>query len=346
MKNTYPAVIQRLEPRRLFASVFVQTNLVSDGFVPAAVTDVDLKNPWGLAYLPSGPFWVADNGTSKSTAYNGAGVKQQFNVNIPGGGGLPATPTGIVANSSSSFYVGSGDKVGPAKFIFVGEDGGISGWNESVDANNAMLAVDNYLSASYKGATIATFMHSPVLYVTDFKNGKVQMYDRNFQLMGRKGAFKDPNLPIGYAPFNVQDIGGAIVVTYAKKGADGVDVPGRGHGVVDIYSTGGALLRRMQRGKFLNSPWGIALAPATFGQFAGDLLIGQFGSGRIAAFHPKNGKFLGYVNDNTGLPIQNNGLWAVSFGNNGAAGSANTLFFTAGLNDEADGLFGKIELTA
>jgi uncharacterized protein (TIGR03118 family) len=194
---------------------------------------------------------------------------------------------------------------------------------------------------------MATLKHQPILYVTDFQNGKVQMYDGNFALIGRKGAFKDPNLPVGYAPFNVQNIGGAIVVTFAKQDASHTgDVAGRGHGVVDIFSTNGVLLRRMQRGKFMNSPWGVAIAPPSFGDFAGDLLIGMFGSGRIAAFHPKNGHFLGYVNDNTALPIHNDGLWAISFGNNAGAGSASTLYFAAGLNDEADGLFGKIEVAA
>ena len=341
-----------LEPRRLFAgvpagNVFVQTNIVSDGFVTAAHTDVDLKNPWGVSFLPSGPFWISDNGTSKTTVYDSTGSKA-LSVNIPGAGGQASAPTGQVQNPfSNAFVVTKGMASGAATFIFAGEDGGISGWNGSVDEANAVIAVDNSASmASYKGLAIGILKHQPMLYAANFHSGVVEMYNGSFHRLKQHSAFSDPNLPAGYAPFNVQNLGGGIIgVTFAKVGPTGDDVAGRGHGVVDLFSTAGVLLRRMRRGNYLNSPWGMTFAPASFGPWANDLLVGQFGSGRIAVFHPKTGKFLGFVNDNTDLPIHNSGLWALSFGNGGSAGPTSTLFFTAGLNDEADGLFGSIALS-
>ena len=343
--------VESLEPRRLCAgvpegNVFVQTNLVSDGAVPAAHTDPDLKNPWGVSFLPSGPFWVSDNGTHKTTVYDDTGTKV-LSVNIPGGGGEDSAPTGQVQNPTSQFVITSGNQSGAATFIFAGEDGAITGWNGAV-SNDAVIAKDNSAAqASYKGLAIGTLKHQPILYAANFHSGVVEMYNGSFQRLKQRSAFSDPNLPAGYAPFNVQNLGNGIIgVTFAKVGPTGDDVAGRKHGVVDLFSTSGVLLRRMIRGNYMNSPWGMAFAPASFGPFANDLLVGMFGSGRIAVFHPKSGKFLGYINDNTNLPIHNDGLWALQFGNNGQAGSSSTLFFTAGLNDEADGLFGKIDIVA
>jgi uncharacterized protein (TIGR03118 family) len=339
-------VVEPLESRRLFASVFVQTNLVSDGAVSAAHTDADLKNPWGVSFLPTGPWWISDNGTSKTTVYDSGGNKV-LSVNIPGAGGADSAPTGQVQNPFDAFMITKNGVTKPATFLFAGEDGGISGWNDQVDEANAVIAVDNSASqASYKGLAIGILKHQPRLYLANFKTGVVEMYDGNFRHLKQRSAFSDPNLPQGYAPFNVQNLGGGIIgVTFAKVGPDGDDVAGRKHGVVDLFSTSGVLLRRMRRGNYMNSPWGMTFAPQGFGDFAGDLLVGMFGSGRIAAFHPKTGKFLGYVNDNTGMPVQNDGLWALQFGNGGQAGPTTSMFFTAGLNDEADGLFGKIEVT-
>ena len=343
--------IERLESRRLMAgipagNVFAQTNLVSDGAVTAAHTDPDLKNPWGVSFLPGGPWWVSDNGTSKTTVYDSTGVKS-LTVNIPGGGGGASAPTGQVQNPTSSFVITSGAQSGPATFIFAGEDGAITGWNGSVN-NDAVIAKDNSASmASYKGLAIGTLKHKPILFAANFHSGVVEMYNGSFQRMKQGSAFADSTLPAGYAPFNVQNLGNGIIgVTFAKVGPTGDDVGGRRHGVVDLFSTGGVLLRRMIRGNYMNSPWGMAFAPPSFGPFANDLLVGMFGSGRIAVFHPKSGKFLGYINDNTNLPVHNSGLWAINFGNGGQAGSTSTLFFTAGINDEADGLFGKIDIVA
>jgi uncharacterized protein (TIGR03118 family) len=339
--------IERLESRQLFAAanVFAQTNIVSDGFVAAQHTDADLKNPWGISFLPTGPFWISDNGTHKTTVYDDTGTKI-LSVNIPGGGGEDSAPTGQVQNPfSNSFMITKNGKTAPATFIFAGEDGGITGWNDTVDEANAVMAKDNSAAqASYKGLAIGILKHHPMLYAANFHTGVVEMYDGTFHRLKQHSSFADPTLPAGYAPFNVQNLGnGVIGVTFAKVGPTGDDVAGRKHGVVDLFSTSGVLLRRMVRGNYMNSPWGMQIAPAGFGPFAGTLLVGMFGSGRIAAFHPKTGKFLGYVNDNTNLPIHNDGLWALQFGNGGSAGPTTTLFFTAGLNDEADGLFGSIE---
>lgn len=346
--NASNSFVEPLEARQLFSTVYHQTNLVSDGAVAAAHTDPDLKNPWGVSFLPSGPWWISDNGTSKTTVYDSTGNKV-LSVNIPGGGGQDSAPTGQVQNPfGNAFMITKNGVTKPATFIFAGEDGGITGWNDQVDEANAVMAVDNSVNqASYKGMAIGILKHKARLYLANFKTGVVEMWDGNFHHLKQHSAFADPNLPAGYAPFNVQNLGNGIIgVTFAKVGPTGDDVAGRGHGVVDFFSTSGVLLRRMRRGTYMNSPWGMTLAPSTFGDFAGDLLVGMFGSGRIAAFHPKTGKFLGYVNDNTNLPVHNDGLWALSFGNGGSAGSTDTLFFTAGLNDEADGLFGKIEVTA
>ena len=344
------AVCESLEARRLMAAVpagnvYHQTNIVSDGAVTAAMTDPDLKNPWGVSFLPSGPLWVSDNGTSKTTVYDSTGNKV-LSVNIPGGGGAASAPTGQVANTSGAFVITKNGNSAPATFIFAGEDGGITGWNQSVDEANAVMAKDNSASqASYKGLAIGILKHKPMLYAANFHSGQVEMYDGTFTRVTRKGAFVDPHLPAGFAPFNVQNLGfGLIGVSFAKRGTNGDDVAGRGHGVVDLFSTSGVLLRRMSRGNFMNSPWGMTLAPADFGPFAGDLLVGMFGSGRIAVFHPRTGKFFGYLDDSTGMPVHNDGLWALQVGNNGLGGSSKTLYFTAGLNDEADGLFGSVDV--
>ena len=342
------AMFESLESRRLMAggNVFVQTNLVSDGFVTAAHTDPDLKNPWGVSFLPSGPFWISDNGTSKTTVYDDTGTKI-LSVNIPGGGGAASAPTGQVQNPfANAFKITKNGVTAAATFIFAGEDGGISGWNDTVDEANAVIARDNSASmASYKGLAIGILKHQPILYAANFHAGVVERYDGSFHHLRQHSAFADPSLPAGYAPFNVQNLeGGIIGVSFAKVGPTGDDVPGRGHGVVDLFSTSGVLLRRMIRGPYMNSPWGMTFAPASFGVFANQMLVGMFGSGRIAVFQTKTGKFLGYVNDNSGLPIHNDGLWALTFGNGGSAGSTGTLFFTAGLNDEADGLFGKVDV--
>jgi uncharacterized protein (TIGR03118 family) len=355
--------LEALEQRRLLsgghghvheADFFTQTNLVSDALPAVNPADPHLKNAWGISNLPGSPFWVSSNEQGLALLYDGKGVKRPLEVSIPGAGGQDAAPTGQVANAGSGFVVdvknpdGSVKASGPARFIFVGEDGGISGWNPGVDGTHAILKVDGSGDgAVFKGATLATDAGGHTfLYATDFHNGMVDVYDSNWAAQTlAKGAFTDRRLPRHYAPFGVQNIGGMIYVTYAKQDAAGHDdVPGPGKGFVDVFDMGGHLVNRLQHGSFMNSPWGVTQAPAGWGQFAGDVLVGMFGSGRIAAFDPANGKFEGLLRNEDGSALNIDGLWALTFGNGAANADPNTLYFTAGPNGESNGLFGSLTL--
>ncbi len=336
-----------------FAQQYTQTNLVSDVAGKATVTDPNLKNAWGLARSATSPWWVADNATGLSTLYNAAGAIQGLVVTVPPpkDGTGPSAPTGVVFNGSTDFAVAP---KAPAVFIFVTEDGTISGWNPGVDLHNAKLMVDNSEKhAVYKGATIAEADGKHYLYVANFRSGRVEVYDTNFARVkfseeheGREEherRFDDDRLPWGFAPFNVQAIGTNIYVTYAKQdSAKHDDVAGAGLGYVDVYSTEGKLRARLQHGWWLNSPWGVAMAPSEFGEFSHSVLVGNFGSGQIAGFNPVTGKFLGLVKNPDSSVLTIDGLWALYFGNGAAAGPLNTLFFSAGPNGEADGLFGTL----
>lgn len=326
---------------------YQQTNLVSDKAGLAKFTDPHLLNPWGLVSGPTTPWWVSDNNGGVSTVYNGTGQIVPLVVNIPAPAGSPmgtvGTPTGIVFNSTSGFSVSENGKSGAALFLFATEDGTISGWNPNVDGTNAILAVDRSkvgLGAVYKGMTFGTNANGTYLFATNFRFATVEMYDSNFNLVK---SFTDPYLPAGYAPFGIQDIGGYLYVTFALQDASKHDdVPGPGHGFVDIFDTNGNLVRTLIKGGKLNSPWGVAMAPANFGQFSGNLLIGNFGNGHINAFNPTYGTFFGHLQNKAGAPIVIEDLWALEFGNGGAAGQTNELFFTAGLHQEKHGLFGDI----
>jgi len=339
---------------------FTQTNLVSDGAVAAAVIDKNLVNPWGLAASSRSPWWVNDNGTGLSTLYNGAGAKQALVVKIPpptgGPAGTTSTPTGMVFNGTTNFVVSQGGKTGASAFIFATEDGTISGWNPGVDATNAITTVDNSGSgAIYKGLALANNGGSNFLYATNFHAGKVDVFDSSFhQVALASGAFTDSRIPKGFAPFGIASItrpGSSqtlLFVTYAKQDADKEDdAAGRGRGFVDVFDTSGKLLQRVASQGTLNSPWGIALAPSNFGRNSDELLIGNFGDGRINAFKLPQGrshKFAsaGQLMNVRGKPVKISGLWALAFGNGANAGPTNTLFFTAGVNHEADGLFGTL----
>lgn len=324
---------------------YVQRDLVSDVPGAAELLDTDLVNAWGLALGPTTPAWVADNGTDVSTLYAGAVgntsvVKRPLTVSIPGG-----APTGAVFNGSPGFVVHSGLSSGPALFLFSSEAGTITGWNPAVPppppSTQAQTAV-SVPGAIFKGLAIAGTATGPRIYASDFHAGQVDVWDASFAPVQIAGAFSDPELPAGYAPFGIQAVGGRIVVTYAKQDADAEDeVAGPGNGFVDVYDTDGSLLRRFAARGALNAPWGVAAAPEGFGRASGALLIGNFGDGRINAYDQATGKFLGALRDQQGGRIAIDGLWALEFGN-GVIGTPQTLLFTAGPDEETHGLFGEL----
>jgi uncharacterized protein (TIGR03118 family) len=324
---------------------YEQRNLVSDVPGQAELLDPNLVNAWGLAFGPTSPAWVADNGTDVSTLYSGAVgnspvTKVPLTVSIPGG-----APTGLVFNGSDGFEVSSGMSSGPALFLFSSEAGVISGWNPNVPppppSTQAQVAV-TVPDAIFKGLAIANTATGPQIYATDFHNNQVDVWDADFNAVERPGAFEDPKIPDRFAPFGIQTVNGQIVVTYAKQDEDAEDdVAGPGLGFVDVYSTDGTLLQRFAARKKLNAPWGIALAPQGFGSASGALLIGNFGDGRINAYDPVSGKWLGALRGEHGQRLSIDGLWALQFGN-GVIGTPETLLFTAGPEDESHGLFGEI----
>jgi len=324
-------------------ALYSQTNLVSDLPMVAAHQDAHLVNPWGMSFAPGGPFWVSDNGAGVSTLYDADGTVVPLVVTVPPAGGKqpPSAPTGQVYNGTSGFKVGGT----AAAFLFSSEDGTISGWN---GGTAALRAVDQSAAgAVYKGLALDTNASGSFLLAPNFATGVIDVFNSNFSLTTLPGGFLDPNLPSGYAPFNVASLGGSIFVSFAVKGTGGDDVPGLGHGIVDVFDTSGNLVRRLVSGGVLNSPWGMAIAPANFGEFSNALLVGNFGDGLIHGYDPATGRLLGTLRSSLGNPIQIDGLWALMFGggsdNNG---STNTLFFTAGIPGpgavEDHGLFGSL----
>jgi uncharacterized protein (TIGR03118 family) len=316
-----------------------RTNLVADVAGQALVTDPNLVNPWGIARSPTGPFWVSDNGAGVSTLYNGSGqafpVGQPLIVTVPPPAGSQAgaksAPTGIVFNGTNDFAITDGAKSVPSLFIFATEDGTISGWNQAVNAGTPIVTVDNSAGeAIYKGLALATNGSVNFLYATNFRAGRVDV-------------FADPDLPAGFAPFGITEINGQLFVTYANQD-DGQedDVAGPGNGFVDVFDTNGVLMQRFASRGTLNSPWGVVLAPAGFGSLGNDLLVGNFGDGRINVFASASGTFLGQLSDGD-KPIAIDGLWGLAFGNGGTAGDVNTLFFTAGPDGESHGIFGMLQ---
>jgi uncharacterized protein (TIGR03118 family) len=322
---------------------YVTHNLVSDHAGKADHVDPNLENAWGLASRVDSPWWVADNGTNLATVYTADGV-----AFAPSGSPLvvdvPDAPTGTVANSGSSFVIGTGAAAAPALFLFATEEGKILGWNQAIPPARAVVAADRSGAAAiYKGLAIS----GGRLYATDFHNGRVDVFDGSFDLIRRRGAFVDRKLPRGFAPFGIQAIGGRIFVTYAKQDAAREDdVDGRGLGFVDAFDRNGNLLARVARRGRLNAPWGIARAPGDFGRFSGDLLVGNFGDGKINAYKQRRGRTFtraGELRTAKGKALMIDGLWALQFGHGAANnGPANTLFFTAGPDDETHGLFGTI----
>lgn len=319
---------------------YVQTNLVSDLPGIAAHQDDQLVNPWGLAAGPATPFWVNDNRMGVATLYNGSGVKAGLVVTIPtpAGGTPPSAPTGMVFNSNSSAF-------GGAAFIFDTEDGTISAWS---GGTSAALKVPPTAGSVYKGLAVGASGTSSMLYAANFGLGRVDVFDSNFNPVNVPGGFQDNTLPSGYAPFNVENIGGKLYVTYALQDADKHDdVSGAGHGFVDVFDTNGHLLQRFASQGSLDSPWGMALATSNFGALSGDLLIGNFGDGMIDAYDPNTGNFISTLDNTNGTPLVIEGLWGLAFGNGAPGQGVDSLFFTAGIpgpdNIEDHGLFGHID---
>lgn len=318
--------------------------LVSDQAGTARTIDPNLINAWGLSASPTGPWWVADEGTGVSTLYNGNGVTQSLIVTIPSaqGGTRKGSPTGTVFNNTTGFVITNGSVSGPASFLFVTEDGTISGWNSTVNATNAIIAVNNNASASYDGMELANNGTGNFLYVANFLGGTVDVFDSNFSKVNLSGSFTDPNLPSGYAPYNIRNLGGKLYVAYGKQNASkkGVII-GAGLGFVDTYDLNGNLLARFATMGSLNAPWGLALAPANFGTFSNDVLVGNVGDGKINAFDPNTGALLGTLSTSTG-PIVIDHLWAISFGNGHMGGPTNVLYYASGPMNYAHGRFGKV----
>ena len=345
------------------STVFGQTNLVSDGAVPAVIIDPNLINPWGISEGPSTPFWVSDNGTGLASVYQVPGLgntpvapfpspfppQTNLVVTIPPASGMgTSAPTGQVFNSfltssPGSFQVGGS----PAVFLFASEDGAITGWNPGLGTNAAIAPTNSPAGAVYKGLAIDNpTIDDPKgsLFAANFNSGMVEMYNSSFGLVK---TFTDPTLPAGYAPFNVRVINGMLYVTFAlQDAAKHDDVAGHGNGFVDVFDLKGNLLTHLISHGDLNSPWGLEIAPASFGPFAGDLLVGNFGDGMIDAYNATTGAFAGTLRGTDGNPLSITDLWGLTVGNGSGGGDVNTLYFTAGLVDEGDGLFGSLTPTA
>ena len=353
------------------AQHYKQTNLVSDIAGMAPTTDPNLKNPWGLTRSsttptrPGSPWWVGNNNSGTSTLYTGAGAIIPINgtgtVTVPPPNGSPAgtlsTPTGVVFNGSpTDFLIAPGKS---AIFIFATEDGTISGW---AGGQNAVLVVDNSDKGSangavYKGATSGEINGNKFLYVTNFRSAKVEVYDTNFKRVHLGEDAFDPDsdgdhdrdterIPRGFAPFNIQNIGGTLFVTYAKQDGPRHDpVGGAGFGFVELFTPAGKHIGNLEHGDWFNAPWGVVWTTRDFGEFSNAILVGNFRSGWIAAFNGFTHKFIGWVRNPDDSLVTIDGLWSLTFGNDATAGPANTLFLTAGINNEQDGLFGTLTPT-
>jgi uncharacterized protein (TIGR03118 family) len=314
----------------------------------ARTTDPNLVNPWGMSEFPNGPLWVSDNNANVATIYTGGQMggplmPQPLVVKIAGG-----APTGQVFNPTSEFVVKNGTASAAASFIFASENGNIVAWAPNVPAqpagmlSNRAFKVFSDPNAVYKGLAINTTGMVPMLYATNFRAGTIDVFDGMFHKVPDAGRFVDPNLPMRYAPFDIANIGGKLYVTYAKQdAAKHDDVGGPGHGFVDVYSIDGILLQRLVTRGALNSPWGLAMATSDFGQFSNDLLVSNFGDGTIHAYDPMSGALMGTLTNPDGNQIRIQGLWGLIFGDQ-AAGTQNTLFFSAGIAGEAHGLLGTL----
>ena len=338
----------------VFAQHYTQTNLVSNtGSAP--VNDSNIQNAWGLISGPGTPFWVSNNAGGTSTLYsvNAAGTAANIVplvVTIPNAPSQPSpgSPTGVMFNGSPTDFLLAPGK--PAFFMFATEDGTIQGWNPGVMPTTAVIKVDNSQvpnaknGAVYKGATIAEIDGKHFILAANFRSRRIDVFDTNFkQVTISEEAFEDDSIPRGFAPFNVQGLGPNIYVTFAKQDAARHDpVGGAGLGFVDVFNSHGRLLQRLEHGAWMNAPWGVVWATQHFGEFTNTILIGQFRGGNVASFNPVTGRFIGNMLNADGTTLTIDGLWALRFGNDAAAGPGTTLFFTAGPNGEVNGLFGTL----
>ncbi|MGB8381639.1 MAG: TIGR03118 family protein [Dermatophilaceae bacterium] len=317
---------------------YTQQNLVSDQPGHAATLDPNLVNAWGMSRGPNTPIWVSDNGTDVSTLYQGAvgGLPVStlpLVVSIPGG-----APTGQVFNDTTGFVVPGTGK--PAAFIFAGEDGDLSAWNQQVSPTTAAVPVGHTDGAVYKGLALVHSPFGPLLLAANFHDGRIDVFDAAFQRLPVELLFADPSIPKGYAPFNVAEIGQRVFVTYAKQDADRRDdVAGPGHGFINTFTPYGVRLDRFTSRGALDSPWGITVAPAGFGRFSGDVLVGNFGDGRINAYDPQTGRMLGTLRGSNDRALSIDGLWGLLVGD-AAAGGPNAVWFSAGPAGESHGLLG------
>ena len=329
-------------------TTYRQVNLVSDVPGRAQVTDPHLVNAWGASYLGTSPLWVSDNGPGLATLYSGAvhGSRQTvlpLVVTIPGG-----APTGQVSNPTTSFVIRSGAASAPARFLFVGETGHLTGWAPTVGGTTtapSTHAVDAAVThgAVEKGVAMGQTSHGPRLFVANFSGARIDVFDGSFHRVRTFGAFKDTRMPRGYAPFNVMVEGTKVYVSYALQDRQRHDeVAGSGRGRVDVFSLDGRLLHRLTNHRVLNAPWGMTVAPSGFGTFSGDLLVGNFGDGRVNAFDPSSLAFKGGLRATNGKAVAIDGLWALLPGN-GTEGSTHDVLFTAGPQDETHGLLGLLE---
>lgn len=335
-------------------SEFTQTNLIADqASAKAVLTDPDLQNAWGLAASATSPLWVSDNNNGLATLYSiPAGgltaTKAALVVTVQGGRTATndgSSPTGQVFNSTTGFVVTGTAGSGPAAFIFDSESGQIQAWSPKADPTNALVMVSSP-TAVYKGLTIASSDQGTFLYAANFEAGTVDVFNSSFQQVQMLGNFSDPRIPSNYAPFGIQELNGLIYVTYAQQdAAKHDDVAGPGKGFVDIFTTNGLLLRRLASRGALDAPWGLAQAPAGFGRFGGDLLVGNFGNGWINTFQQFSGDPNGPMLNNQGRPISIDGLWALRFGT-ATQGGTGTLLFSAGPNNQTDGLIGSLNPAA
>ena len=333
-------------------SGFQQTNLVADVAGVAPTTDPHLVNPWGIAFSPTGPFWVSDNHSGVSTLYDGSGkpfptpVPLVVTIPPPAGGSDPAAPTGMVFNASTDFVVTQGANSAASLFIFATEDGTISGWNPTVNPTVAVLTVDNSGDeAIYKGLAAGSNAAGNLLFATDFHNGKVDVFDKTFQSVDvarlvQRSEHSRRFRTVWHPEHRRQHLRD---LRQAGRRTPRTILQGRGTASSMSSTPTGTLQKRFASQGTLNSPWGVVLAPASFGVFGGALLVGNFGDGRINAFNASNGAFLGQLADTNGMPITIEGLWALVFGNGATAGSTSTLFFTAGPDGEQHGLFGSLQ---